>query len=74
LGWLLERSGSIWAPSLGHASLNAVGGSLTLFLYPDLAQRLYTGVLGLLGWVPLAILCVALTLGNDRLGGRDRQA
>src|SRR5438132_536367 len=24
-GWLLDRSGSIWAPSLGHAALNTVG-------------------------------------------------
>src|SRR5262249_15875197 len=59
-GWLLSRSGSIWAPSLAHASLNAVGGSLTLFLYPDPGQWIFTSVLGVLGWVPLAAICLVL--------------
>ena len=33
LGWLRDRSGSIWAASLGHASTNAVGGSLTVLWF-----------------------------------------
>src|SRR5438128_1071911 len=56
-GWLLSRSRSIWAPSLAHASLNAVGGGLTLFLYPNPGQWIFTGIQGVLGWVPLAMLC-----------------
>jgi membrane protease YdiL (CAAX protease family) len=59
-GWLLSRSGSVWAPSLAHASLNAVGGTLTVFLYPDPGQWIFTGVLGVLGWVPLAAICIVL--------------
>jgi membrane protease YdiL (CAAX protease family) len=59
-GWLLSRSRSVWAPSLAHASLNAVGGTLTVFLYPDPGQWIFTGVLGVLGWVPLAAICIVL--------------
>jgi len=33
LGWLYRRTGSIWAPSLGHASLNSIGGSLSVLLF-----------------------------------------
>jgi membrane protease YdiL (CAAX protease family) len=59
-GWLLSRSGSIWVPSLGHASLNAVGGQLTLLLYPHPRQWIFTSVQGFLGWVPLAAICILL--------------
>lgn len=60
LGWLFERTGSIWAPSLGHASLNALGGSLSLLLYPTPAHWIFTGILGIFGWLPLCLICVVL--------------
>jgi membrane protease YdiL (CAAX protease family) len=68
LGWLLDRSGSVWVPSLGHAALNAIGGSLTLFLYPDASQRIFISVGGVLGWAPLAILCAILLAIGYRSG------
>jgi membrane protease YdiL (CAAX protease family) len=55
-GWLLDRSGSIWAPSLAHAALNSIGGSLTLLFYPDPSLRIFTHDLGVLGWAPLGII------------------
>jgi membrane protease YdiL (CAAX protease family) len=58
-GWLLARSGSIWVPSLAHASMNLIG-SLTLLLYPDPAQRIFT--IGVLGWVPGVAICIVLYL------------
>jgi membrane protease YdiL (CAAX protease family) len=56
-GWLLARSGSIWAPSLAHASMNLLG-SLTLLLYPDPGERIFT--IGVLGWAPGVAICIVL--------------
>jgi hypothetical protein len=56
-GWLLSRSGSIWVPSLAHASMNLIG-SLTLLLYPDPGQRIFT--IGVLGWAPGVVICIVL--------------
>jgi hypothetical protein len=41
LGWLRQRTGSIWAGCLAHAAANTTGGSLTVYLF--------------LRWRPLAI-------------------
>ena len=57
LGWLRYRSGSIWAASLGHAATNAVGASLTTLLFVG-SPALYTGYVGVLGWIPLGIICI----------------
>ena len=55
-GWLRQRTGSIWAPSLAHAATNAVGGSLMLLLFLGGGKPLYVAYLGILGWVPLGAL------------------
>ena len=55
-GWLRQRTGSIWAPSLGHAATNAVGGSLMLLLFYGSGDPLLVAYLGILGWVPLGAL------------------
>jgi len=57
-GWLRQRTGSIWAPSLAHAATNAVGGSLVLLLFLGGGNPLYVAYLGILGWVPLGALAV----------------
>jgi len=57
LGWLRERSGSIWVPCLGHASTNAVGGSLTVMWFYG-ADPVWVGVQGILGWLPLGAFCI----------------
>ena len=57
-GWLRQRTGSIWAPSLAHAATNAVGGSLMLLLFLGGGKPLYVAYLGILGWVPLGALAV----------------
>lgn len=56
LGWLRLRTGSVWAPSLAHAALNAVAGPLTLLLFVGGPDFLFVNPLGVLGWIPLGIL------------------
>ncbi|MCJ7513436.1 MAG: CPBP family intramembrane metalloprotease [Anaerolineales bacterium] len=55
-GWLQQRTGSVWAPSLAHAATNAVGGSLTLLLFYGSGYPLMIAYVGILGWVPLGAL------------------
>ncbi len=57
-GWLLRKSGSVWVTSLAHSATNAIGGSLTLLLFPDRSNLLFLGYLGILSWIPLGLLCV----------------
>lgn len=56
-GWLRLRTGSIWSSSLAHAATNAIGGSLTLFLFMGGPNWISVSYLGLLSWIPLAALC-----------------
>ena len=56
-GWLEQRTGSIWAPSLAHAATNAVGGSLTMLWFYDGGQPVLTAYVGVLAWPPLALVC-----------------
>lgn len=63
LGWLRLRSASVWPAVLAHGSLNAVGGLVLLLAdsgaFPDLAV---VGPLGLVAWVLLAVVVVAIVL------------
>lgn len=54
-GWLVQKTGSIWSSSLAHAATNAVGGSLTIFLF-GATKLLYASIGGLLGLIPLGAL------------------
>jgi uncharacterized protein len=56
-GWLREKSGSIWASSLAHSSINAVGGSLSLLWFYGRASQTWIGIQGILGWLPLGAVC-----------------
>lgn len=60
-GWLRLASGSVWAPTLAHAATNAVGGSLILLWFGG-AKPLWVAYLGILGWLPLGLLCLWIVL------------
>lgn len=54
LAWLYLRTGSPWAPALGHGTINAVAGLPVLFLTG--INTTYTGTLASpVGWIPLAL-------------------
>jgi uncharacterized protein len=54
LSWLYLRTGSPWAPALGHGTINAVAGLPVLFLTG--INTTYTGTLvSPVGWIPLAL-------------------
>jgi uncharacterized protein len=63
--WLREKSRSIWAPSLAHASTNTIGGISVLWfggaLGPSIAS--YGGLLSIL---PILLVCVAIFLFERR--------
>jgi uncharacterized protein len=61
-GWLRERTGSIWAPSLAHAATNAVGGSLTLLAFWGTPHSILVRYCGVYGFLPLGAVCAALYL------------
>ncbi|NUO97132.1 MAG: CPBP family intramembrane metalloprotease [Nonomuraea sp.] len=64
IGWLRLRTGSVWPCVVAHGSLNAV--LPVVLLLGDAAHppdTAYAGLTGLVGWVPLALLCLLL-LGN----------
>ena len=54
LSWLYLRTGSPWAPALGHGSINAVAGLPVFFLTG--IDITYTGTLASpVGWIPLVL-------------------
>jgi membrane protease YdiL (CAAX protease family) len=61
-GWLRLRSGSVWPTCLAHSATNSIGGSLTMLVFYDGPDLLFTGYLGLLGWIPLGALCLWIIL------------
>ncbi len=74
-GWLRVRTGSIWAASLGHSATNTTGASLTLLLFWGGPNWLFVSYVGILGWVPLGVLCLWIVLtGQLRDGGLMRSA
>ncbi len=72
-GWLRIRTGSIWPPSLAHSATNAVGGSLTLLLFKGGPNWIFVSYVGVLGWVPLGILCAWIVL-TGQLRGQSASA
>ncbi len=57
-GWLMLRTGSVWAPSLAHAATNVVGSSLVLLLFFGGPNWILLSYVGVLAWVPLGVLCM----------------
>lgn len=64
LGWLRVTTGSVWASCVAHSAVNGIGGSLTAYLFLGTGHFLAVSYLGLLGWVPLTLLCVGITIAR----------
>ena len=65
-GWLREKSGSVWVTSLAHSATNAIGGSVTALWFPDRSDWIFVSYLGVLGWIPLALVCALILAGRAR--------
>jgi membrane protease YdiL (CAAX protease family) len=64
-GWLRERSGSIWVPSLGHAATNSVG-QLGLLWLAGSAGASWVSYGGVLAIPPLALVCLCIYWTDQR--------
>ncbi|KYK37151.1 MAG: CPBP family intramembrane metalloprotease [Theionarchaea archaeon] len=71
-GWLRLKSESIWPACLAHAATNAVGGSLTIYLFIGGPNMVFVTYLGILGWIPLGVLCAWIIL-TGRLNPENLQ-
>jgi membrane protease YdiL (CAAX protease family) len=69
--WLRLKSGSVWVTCVAHAATNGVGGGLTAYLFLGGGHFLLTSYLGVLGWVPLGILCAWIVLTGRLAPGPD---
>jgi membrane protease YdiL (CAAX protease family) len=69
-GWIRERSGSIWAPSLAHAATNTIGG-LSLLWLGGTQGPFVVSYAGLLAFPPLVIVCVVMLAAQRRRASRE---
>jgi uncharacterized protein len=53
-GWLQLAGGSVWAPTLAHGTLNAVGG-LPMLILTKCDTALGGTIASVIGWIPMAI-------------------
>lgn len=61
-GWLMEKTGSVWTPSLAHAATNAVGAGATVVLFMGQPNWILTSYVGVLAWIPLGALCAWIVI------------
>ena len=59
-GWLRAKTGSVWVTCLAHSATNSVGGALLAYLYLGGGGFLLASYVGVLGWIPLGLLCLGL--------------
>ena len=59
LAWLRAICRNVWVPAVAHGAINAVTGVTLLFL-PAGADPLWTTVLGVPGWIVLAVVIAAM--------------
>jgi hypothetical protein len=59
-GWLRSKTGSVWVTCLAHSATNSVGGALLAYLYLGGGGFLLASYVGVLGWIPLGLLCLGL--------------
>jgi uncharacterized protein len=59
-GWLRAKTGSVWVTCLAHSTTNGVGGALLAYLYLGGGSFVLTSYVGVLGWIPLGLLCLGL--------------
>ena len=72
-GWVRVKTGSIWAPSLAHATANTVGGTYIYVLFGGLwndPNWIFVSFVGILAWLPLGILC-GWIVKTGQLKGQD---
>jgi membrane protease YdiL (CAAX protease family) len=67
LSWLYLRTGSPWAPALGHGALNAFAGFPLMFM-PGVNMALGGTLTSLVGWIPLILFVGWLIWKRDLLG------
>ena len=70
-GWLRVKTGSIWAPSLAHATANTVGGTYISVLFGGLwndPNWIFVSFIGILAWIPLGILCGWIVMTSQLKG------
>ena len=72
LSWLYLRTGSPWAPALGHGALNAFAGFPLVFM-PGVNMALGGTLTSLVGWIPM-ILYVGWLIWKRELLGRAPEA
>ncbi len=57
-GFIRRKTGSVWATSLAHSATNGIGGALATLWFPYPDKALFVGYFGVLGWIPLGLLCL----------------
>jgi membrane protease YdiL (CAAX protease family) len=67
LSWLYLRTGSPWAPALGHGALNAFAGIPLMFM-PGVNMALGGTLTSLVGWIPMILFVGWLIWKRDLLG------
>ncbi len=70
LGWLRLRSGSVFPAALAHGTINALAG-VPLVLMPEVDTAYGGLVLGVLGWLPMAV-AVAVLIARRQLASSTR--
>jgi membrane protease YdiL (CAAX protease family) len=71
LGWIRNRSGSVWATSLAHSSLNNLGATLAMVLFLGAENYIFVFFSGILGWIPMALLSFWI-MGTGRLQSKEK--
>ena len=67
MSWLYLRTGSPWAPALGHGTLNAVAGFPLIFM-PGVNMALGGTLTSLIGWIPMLLFVGWLIWKRNLLG------
>jgi membrane protease YdiL (CAAX protease family) len=59
-GWLRMRTGSVWVCCVAHAATNSFGSLMMISLFYGAPNWTFTSYFGILGWVPLGMMCAYL--------------
>lgn len=67
LSWLRLRSGSVWVTCVAHSTVDVVLGILSVMIFFKSGDPSYVWGLGVLGWIPLGLICTWI-VASGRLG------
>ncbi|AWB90368.1 CPBP family intramembrane metalloprotease domain-containing protein [Salinibacterium hongtaonis] len=73
LGWLTLSGGTVWLAAIAHGFINGVGGLSLLVAASGPVDPFTSGLLGLPGWIAMALLIVLLVV-LKRFPVRQKQA